>query len=78
MSDKKPGIMLQISDGKKVIVYNEQPFLASQKKIMMHIVDDDGVLQYDESGKQKIVTRTLEQYNLDNQQGVNKVIGFVD
>lgn len=74
---KKPGVLLQLPDGRMVKVLNEQPLLKEHNKVIMHLIDQEyNVIM--EFGKPKILMRSLEQYNLENQQEINKLIGHID
>lgn len=74
---KKPGILLLLPDGRKTIVYNEQPLLQSNGRVILNLIDEKLNLIY-KDGKPSIIMKSVEQYNLENQEGVNKIIGFVD
>lgn len=74
---KKPGVILQLPDKRLVKVLNEQPLLKEHNKVIMHLIDQEyNVIM--EFGKPKILMRSLEQYNLENQQEINKLIGHID
>lgn len=75
---KNSGVILKISDERIVIVYNKQPLLAEKGMVIMNLVDEKCNLIKDESGKPKIIIKSVEQYNLENQHGINKVVRFVD
>ncbi len=41
-------------------------------------IDKNHKLIKDEDGKPKTIIKTLDAYNLENQENVNKLIGYVD
>lgn len=76
---RNPGIILKLADGRKVIVYNKQQLMLKGKsKVIMNLIDDDHILIKDENGKPKILIKDLAQYNLENQEGINELIGYID
>lgn len=75
---RNSGIILKLPDERTVIVYTKQPLLKEKGKVIMNLVDEKYNLIKDENGKPKIVIKSIEQYNLENQNQVNMVIGFVD
>lgn len=78
---KNPGIVLQEIHGqqRKLVVYNNQPLLKKNKKIVLHLVDDNLVVQKDEAGKPKTLLRDYQLYNDDMKSGkVYKLIGYID
>ena len=75
---KKPGILLELPDKRLVIVYNNQPLLPKHGKVVLHLIDKNHNLIKDEAGKPKTIIKTLDAYNLENQENVNKLIGYVD
>ncbi len=75
---KKPGVILRLPDERLVIVYNEQPLLVSRGYIILHLVDKDYNLIEDDGKHPLTLLRSVDQYNLENESGANKLIGHVD
>lgn len=75
---KNPGIILQLADGRKCIVYDNQPLLAESAKVLLHLIDGNNNLLKHEDGSPKVLIKSVEMYNVENQYGVNHVIGYVD
>ncbi len=71
-------MMLQLSDGRKVLIYNKQPLLKEKGKIVMNLIDESLNLIKDENGKPKIIFKDLGVYNSEVLEGVIKLIGYVD
>jgi hypothetical protein len=78
MSNKKnPGVLLQLQDGRKAIVYNDQP-LKSKGMIFLHLVDDNFKRVLNDEGEPKVLIWTVEKYEGESLEGKNKLIGYVD
>ena len=75
---KNSGIILKLPDERNVIVYTKQPLLEEKGKVIMNLVDENLNLIKDETGKPKIIIKSVEQYNLENENRINTVVGFVD
>ena len=74
----KPGILLELADKRKVIVYNDQPLLETKGVVVLNLIDDEYKLILNEQEKPKTILKTVHKYNLENQNELNKVIGYVD
>lgn len=72
------GVILKLADERTVIVYTKQQLLIEKGKVIMNLVDEKYNLIKDENGKPKIIIKSVEQYNLENQYELNKFVGFVD
>lgn len=73
---RSPGIIVETSEGKKFIIYNNQPLLEEKGKVILHHIDDNMKLMNDDNGKPKISIRSVQVYNEEAQ--TYKVIGHVD
>ncbi len=75
---KKPGVILRLSDDRLVIVYNDQPLLVSNSKVVMTLIDGKYDPLIDENGKPKTILKDVAQYNLENSNGLIKLMGYID
>jgi hypothetical protein len=73
---KNPGTLIQLSDGRKCIVYNKQPLFAEKGKVILHLLDEDLKLIPDEKNNPKIIMKDVTVYNEEMQAA--KLIGYVD
>jgi hypothetical protein len=74
---RNPGKLIKLKDGRKVILYNNQPLIKSGR-VVLHLIDDDYNIQTDETGKAKTILKNIEEWNEENRQGLHKGIGMVD
>jgi len=75
---KNSGIILKLPDERMVIVYDKQPLLKENGKVIMNLVDEKYNLIKDENDKPKIIMKDVDQYNIENQNKINRLIGYVD
>ncbi len=73
---RKPGLIIQFSDGLRVIEYNDQPLRETRKRIILHLVDHENKHILNEDGKPKI--RILSEMDYYNEMQASKLIGYVD
>lgn len=74
---RRSGTLILLQDGRKVIMYDNQP-LIKQGRVVLHLIDDNYNLIKDETGKEKTIIKPLDTWNEENRQGLNKGIGKVD
>jgi hypothetical protein len=73
---RKPGLIVKLSDGLLVIVYNEQPLRVPKGKIILHLVDENHNLILREDKTPKILIKSEMDYC--NEMQASKLIGYVD
>ncbi len=59
---RKPGTLAEMPDGRKVIIYDNQPLLKEHGKVIVHLIDDDYNLIM-QNGKLKILMFAVHVYN---------------
>lgn len=72
---KHPGQIVQLPDKRFCIVYNEQPLIQEKGKIILHLVDENYNLMYD-NDRPRIIIRNLDAYIQEMK--ASKMIGYVD
>lgn len=74
---KNPGKLVELEDGRKAILYNNQPLLKSHNKVVLHLIGDDYKI-IEKDGKPATLLRDVDVYNdMVNQKKI-KGIGMVD
>ncbi len=73
---KNPGHIFQMTDGRTVIVYANQPLLNELRKVVIHLVNDDHNHLLDENGKDRTILKDIGKYSQDVMAW--KHMGFVD
>ncbi len=73
---KNPGVIIKLpNDERTFVVYNNQPF-ATQGKVMLNIVDENHNPILGDTGKPKVIFRSVEVYNEEAQAAT--LIGYID
>jgi|WetSurMetagenome_2_1015567.scaffolds.fasta_scaffold1111547_1 hypothetical protein len=71
---KKPGRILKLSDGRTVILYNNQPLLQEKGMVILNLIDADYNLLTNEQGNPRTIIQAVEVFNeLDKE-----LIGYID
>lgn len=72
---RNPGTLALMPDGRKVVIYDKQPLLKEQKKVVVHLMGDDFNLIQGEDGKPKTLLFDLADYNekIKTWKGIGKV-----
>jgi len=73
---KKPGIIVKMEDGLRVIIYNEQPLRASRGRIILHLVDEKHNHILNEDGVSKI--RIMSEMDYYQEMQASTLVGYVD
>jgi len=73
---KNPGIIVQLSDGRHCIVYNDQPLRVPNGCIILHLVDESQNKLMNDNGHPKVIIRTEMDYAREMQSA--QLIGYVD
>lgn len=71
-----PGIIIELADGRKAIVYHNQPLHQTQCKLLLHLIGDDYKPILGDDGKQKTLIKSEQEYHEILAAG--KYIGRVD
>lgn len=67
---------MQLPDKRKCIVYRIQPLQEQHGKIILHLVGDDYERLKDDKGKDRILMKSVEQFNEEALMWT--LIGYVD
>lgn len=70
------GAIVQLADGRKVIVYNNQPLLKMAKKVILNLIDENYNCIKGDDGKPKVIIKDISAYNVEMKAA--KLIGYVD
>lgn len=73
--NKKPGIMFELPDKRKAIVYNNQPLMKEKGKVIINLLNDDLSLKMVNSNP-SLLMKSVEIYNEEVQTW--KMMGYVD
>lgn len=71
---RRPGTLALLPDGRKAVIYNDQPLLKSHGKIVVHLMGDDYNLIV-ENGKEKTLLFDVDKYTeiIKTWKGIGKV-----
>lgn len=72
---KNSGKIFKLIDGRKVIVYDDQPIL-NKNKVLLHLVDENYELIMNENDKPKTIFKNYD--DLLNELKKASFVGFVD
>lgn len=59
---RRSGTIAQMSDGRKIIIFNDQPLLKDKKKVVVYLINEDYELIID-NGEPKTLLFDLKVYN---------------
>lgn len=77
MNMNNVGRLIQLQDGRNVIMYNKQP-LIDKGQVLLHLVDHDYNHMFTESGKPSTLIRDAKIFMEEFKAGLHKHIGMVD
>ena len=73
---RNPGTIIKLKDGRRCIVYNNQPLLALKRKFILSLVDEHGKPILNEFGSPIHLIKSVADYNTEMQ--TSTLIGYVD
>lgn len=72
---KNPGTIAKLADGRRCIIYTEQPLLKARGKVILNLVDENNNLLMD-NNRPKTIIKDVAIYNEEMQAA--ELIGYVD
>ncbi len=72
------GKVIQLNDGRVCILYDAQPMLKLNGKLVLNLVDGEYNHLIGQSGKDRVMLRDESEYNADCKKGLIKLLGYVD